>query len=207
MPFQDNPRTGDCRIAGTTASLAGLEAGDAGAVDRIVLAHAIVLSTGGMPLLYLGDEVGQLNDYGALDEPGHGEDSRWVNRPRYPAAALRRSATTRPPTPAGSTRACATSIEVRRRTPELAGNALITFDTHNPHLVAYQRPGPGTLVLVIANVADDPQHVDADDALGPARHRPRTCWPATSSTCAAGLTVPAHGVRVAPGRTRGRRLR
>src|SRR3712207_2144912 len=74
VPFQDNPRTGDCRIAGTTASLAGLEAGDPGAVDRIVLAHAIVLSTGGLPLLYLGDEVGQLNDYGYVDEPGHADD-------------------------------------------------------------------------------------------------------------------------------------
>src|SRR5919112_1659021 len=87
VPFQDNPRTGDCRISGTTASLAGLEAGDPGAVDRIVLAHSIILSTGGLPLLYLGDEVGQLNDYRYVDEPGQAEDSRWVHRPPYPAQA------------------------------------------------------------------------------------------------------------------------
>ena len=200
VPFQDNPRTGDCRIAGTTASLAGLEAGDAGAVDRIVLAHAIVLSTGGMPLLYLGDEVGQLNDYGALDEPGHAEDSRWVNRPRYPATLYAQR--TDPSTDAGRIFARLRHlVEVRRRTPELAGNDLITFDTHNPHLVAYQRPGPGTLVLVVANVADDPQHVDATTLSG---------LPASAEDLLAGdvvdlrggLTVPAHGVvwlRVAGG--------
>ena len=64
VPFQDNPRTGDCRISGTTASLCGLEDGSAAAVDRILLAHSVAFSTGGIPLLYLGDEVGQLNDYG-----------------------------------------------------------------------------------------------------------------------------------------------
>jgi amylosucrase len=82
---------------------------------------------------------------------------------------------------------------VRRRTPELAGNALIVFDTHNPHLVAYQRPGHGTLVLVVANVADDPQHVDATTLSG---------LPSSAEDLLAGgvvdlrggLRVPAHGV-------------
>ena len=63
VPFQDNPRTLDCRISGTTASLCGLEDGSALAVARILLAHSVTFSTGGIPLLYLGDEVGQLNDY------------------------------------------------------------------------------------------------------------------------------------------------
>lgn len=43
------------------------------------------MSTGGIPLLYLGDEVGQLNDYAQLDVPGQADDSRWVGLPRYPA--------------------------------------------------------------------------------------------------------------------------
>jgi amylosucrase len=55
VPFQDNPRTGDCRISGATASLAGIEARDPEGVNRVLLAHSIVLSTGGIPLLYLGD--------------------------------------------------------------------------------------------------------------------------------------------------------
>ncbi|MDF0752977.1 hypothetical protein NLU14_22380, partial [Marinobacter sp. 71-i] len=56
VPFQENPKTGDARVTGTTASLAGIEAGDPGGEDRVILAHALALSTGGIPLLYLGDE-------------------------------------------------------------------------------------------------------------------------------------------------------
>lgn len=44
VPFQDNPRTGDCRISGTTASLAGLESGRDGAVERILLGKLPILS-------------------------------------------------------------------------------------------------------------------------------------------------------------------
>ena len=82
VPFQENPKTGDARVSGTTASLAGLEAADPLAVRRILLAHSIILSTGGLPQLYLGDEVGQLNDYRYVDDPAHRDDSRWVGRPR-----------------------------------------------------------------------------------------------------------------------------
>jgi amylosucrase len=202
VPFQDNPRTGDCRIAGTTASLAGLEAGDPGAVDRIVLAHAIVLSTGGVPLLYLGDEVGQLNDYGYVEEPGHAGDSRWVNRPRYPAQAYAQRLD--PSTDAGRVHArLRRLIEVRRTTPELAGNALIAFDTHDPHLVAYLRPGvgagagagagAGTMVLVVANVADHPRTVDALTLSGLAPVA-EDLLNGGEVRMADGLTVPAHGV-------------
>lgn len=160
VPFQDNPKTGDCRISGTTASLAGLEAGDAGAIGRIVLAHSIPLSTGGVPLLYLGDEVGQLNDYAYLAEPAHRDDSRWVNRPPYPAALYAQRHD--PATAAGMLHSRLTRlIAVRRETPEFAGGALIAFDAKNPHVVGYQRPGDGTRVVCFANVADDPQTVTA----------------------------------------------
>ncbi|GAA2720794.1 amylosucrase [Cellulomonas aerilata] len=203
VPFADNPRTGDCRIAGTTASLAGLEAGDPGAVDRIVLAHAIVLSTGGVPLLYLGDEVGQLNDLAYADEPGHAGDSRWVHRPRYPARDYAQRLD--PSTDAGRVHArLRRLVDVRRATPELAGNTLVTFDTHNPHLVAYQRPGRHdgrrTVVLVVANVADDGQTVDARTLSGlpPVAEDLLTGGEVRIGD---GLTLPPHGVvwlRVTP---------
>ncbi len=197
VPFQDNPRTGDCRIAGTTASLAGLEAGDPGAVDRILLAHAIILSAGGVPLLYLGDEVGQLNDYRYVDEPAHAEDSRWVNRPRYPARAYGQRLD--PATDAGRLYGRLRHlIDVRRSTPELAGGELVGFDAKNPHVVAFQRPGLSpdgrtTMVLVAANVADDPQTIDAVTLSG---------LPAVAEDLltgeprdlAGGLTLPAHGI-------------
>ncbi|MFW5937098.1 MAG: alpha-amylase family protein, partial [Desulfosalsimonas sp.] len=58
LPFQYNPETGDLRISGTLASLAGLEFGlESGdpdlieeAVGRINLLRSIMLSAGGIPL-------------------------------------------------------------------------------------------------------------------------------------------------------------
>ncbi|MDQ0735704.1 alpha-amylase family protein [Arthrobacter agilis] len=200
VPFQDNPRTGDCRISGTTASLAGLEADEAGTgagVARILLAHSIILSTGGIPLLYLGDEVGQLNDYSYLADPAKTSDSRWVGRPAYPAE--RYAARQDPSTDAGAVFAGLTRlVEVRRQTPEFAGGRLVPFHTNNPHVLGYQRPGvldgEDSTVVVLANFADTPQSVSAETLSG----LPRTALEligAEHALLAAGVTIEPHGMR------------
>lgn len=161
VPFQENPRTGDARVTGTTASLAGIEAGDSAGEDRVVLAHALALSTGGIPLLYLGDEVAQLNDYGFADRPEEAGDSRWVHRPFRPAQNYADRADAGTPAGRVFTR-LARLLAVRRSTPELAGNELIAFDAHVASVVAFVRPGDaGFDVLVMANVADSPVTIDA----------------------------------------------
>ena len=159
VPFQENPQTGDARITGTTASLAGIEAGDAGGVDRVLLAHAIAMSTGGMPLLYLGDEVAQLNDYSYLDDPVTARDSRWVHRPARPVQryAERMDAAT----DAGRVyRGLTALIRARQGTPEFAGGELIGFDARHPAVLGYQRPGEDAVILVLANVGDDLALID-----------------------------------------------
>jgi amylosucrase len=160
VPFQENPKTGDARVAGTTASLAGVEALDDGGEDRVILAHAIAMSTGGIPLLYLGDEVAQLNDYSYADIPEHAGDSRWANRPHRPLAAYddRRD----PETTAGRIFTRLTElIRIRRATPEFEGNSLVAFHTPEPAVLAYLRHGGGgSRVLVVANVGDHPVHLD-----------------------------------------------
>ena len=114
LVFQDNEVTGDRRISGMTASLAGLdaaiEAADEAAIqtaiDRILLVHAIVLGWGGVPVIWMGDELALRNDPDWAADPAHAADNRWVHRPRMPwerggtaprfdrAAGLRRA---RPP--------------------------------------------------------------------------------------------------------------
>ncbi|WP_088315985.1 alpha-amylase family protein [Kineosporia sp. R_H_3] len=91
--FQANPATGDARISGTLASLAGLEAaletaaatGRTDDVDlalgRIFLLHAVAYGYGGIPLLYMGDELGLRNDRSYLDDPRLAADNRWLHRP------------------------------------------------------------------------------------------------------------------------------
>jgi len=90
LVFQSNPVTGDRRISGTAASLVGLEsalaAADGAAVDtgiaRLVLAYALVMGWGGIPVVWMGDELAMLNDPDWASEPGHATDNRWAHRPR-----------------------------------------------------------------------------------------------------------------------------
>lgn len=194
VPFQENPRTGDARVTGTTASLAGIEAGDAGGEDRVILAHALALSTGGIPLLYLGDEVAQLNDYSFAEREEEAGDSRWVHRPHRPAE--RYAERTDADTVAGRVYARLTRLtEVRRSTPEFAGNELVAFDTHVASVVAFLRPGDvGFAVLVLTNVADSPAEIDAVTLSGLAPEAldlvaVHPVW------LGAGLTLAPHGVR------------
>ncbi|MCP4428645.1 MAG: alpha-amylase [Chloroflexi bacterium] len=97
--FQFNPKTNDRRISGSLASLAGLEIalekGDEPAIDlairRILLLNSMILAFGGIPLLYMGDEIGLLNDDSYLDDPDLANDNRWLHRPfmDWEAAARR----------------------------------------------------------------------------------------------------------------------
>ncbi len=87
LVFQYNPATDDRRTSGTAASLAGLESAATAdevtaAIARLRLAHALVMGWGGIPVIWSGDELGQLNDPGWADEPGHEDDNRWTHRPR-----------------------------------------------------------------------------------------------------------------------------
>ena len=91
LPFGENPKTGDARISGSLASLVGLESaldsGDEGAIDAairtIVLLHSVILSFGGIPLLYYGDAIGTLNSLEYLADPAKADDNRWLHRSTF----------------------------------------------------------------------------------------------------------------------------
>ena len=86
--YNDDPRLGDARMCGTTASLCGTEAAvyeqnDQAlqkSIDCDIMLHAWVLAQSGIPVLYSGDEIGQLNDYSYKDDPDKCEDSRYLHR-------------------------------------------------------------------------------------------------------------------------------
>ncbi|MDA8196151.1 MAG: alpha-amylase family protein [Actinomycetota bacterium] len=88
LVFQANPDTGDRRISGSAASLAGLSrAGDNIdlvdlAIARVVASYSLVMSFGGIPVIWMGDEIALLNDYDWDQELGHQGDNRWVHRPK-----------------------------------------------------------------------------------------------------------------------------
>ena len=86
--YNDDPRLGDARLCGTTASLCGMEAavceGDPFKLERAIACdltlHAWMLSQSGIPVVYSGDEVGRFNDYTYHDDPDKREDSRYIHR-------------------------------------------------------------------------------------------------------------------------------
>lgn len=90
--YNDDPRLGDARLCGTTASLSGLEAGqyeaNADKIDQAIacdlMLHGYLLAQSGIPVLYSGDEIGQTNDYTYKNDPDKCADSRYLHRGNFP---------------------------------------------------------------------------------------------------------------------------
>ncbi len=158
LVFQRNEATGDRRISGSLASLAGLEAGDPQAPARILLAHAIVLGFGGLPVLWMGDELGLLNDPGWADDPAHADDNRWVHRPRMPWDVVEDGAD-----PRGITSGLRHLLDVRRSLPHLhAASPTEVWDPRDPRVLLVVRRHPTGPLLAAYNVTGEEAWVDAD---------------------------------------------
>ena len=166
LPFQENPKNGDCRISGTGASLAGLEKAlkEEGphevelAIRRILLIHGVILTTGGIPLIYLGDEIGTLNDYTYLDDPAHERDSRWVHRPQadWEKYAKRND----PRTIEGRVyEGLKLLIDLRKQHDAFSGGDLEIIQTENKHVLGFMRTHAGKRSVIFANFSEIPQTI------------------------------------------------
>jgi amylosucrase len=174
LPFGQNSKTGDARISGSLASLVGLEhaleAGDNRAIDDsiklILLLHAMILSFGGIPLLYYGDEIGALNDDSYRDDPHKKGDTRWVHRPSidWEKADKRNIAGT---VEYEIFAALKRMVAVRKEIEVFADfNNRELIEVDNPHLFVFGRyhlQKPNERVLVVANFSNTPQHLNLDD--------------------------------------------
>ena len=170
-PFGHNAKTGDARISGSLASLAGLEValekGDPKEIDdaikTIILLHGMIMSFGGIPLIYYGDEIGTTNDYRFIEDERKSGDTRWMHRPAFDweKAELRN----RPHTVENRIfSALKKMIAVRKDIPAFADfNNRELRDTGNPHLFAFCRVNHQHVsdkVLVVGNFDAHPQHMD-----------------------------------------------
>ena len=169
LPFQENPKTGDCRISGTCASLAGLEkalleetqAEVELAIRRILLIHGIILTVGGIPLIYLGDEIATLNDYTYSADPARAHDSRWVHRPRTDAEIYARRSSS------ASLEGCVYDqfqrlIQLRQSHRLFSGHEMQVIDCGSPHVLGYLRLHANQRALILANFSEKEQIVDAN---------------------------------------------
>ena len=172
--FNHVPATGDSRISGTFASLAGLEAslqaGDRRLIDdalaRIRLGHALIMAWDGVPLLYMGDELGLLNDRSFADDPDHEADNRWLHRPTMDWAAAERRH--RPDTVEYRIFADLQGlISARRNAPQLhAAMPLDVVDSGDPGVLAFTRRHPAGDLTAIYNFTDSQRTIDATVARG-----------------------------------------
>ena len=168
--FQHNPDTGDRRVNGTLASLAGLELGiETGdealvtlSIERMLLGHALIAGFGGLPLIYMGDEIGLTNDDAWRADPALADDSRWMHRPPMDWAKAERR---RDPASVegrlfdGLVRI----LDARRRTPQLrARYDTDVLDTGHPRVFALAHRHPLGDLLGVYNFTEGVQWLRED---------------------------------------------
>ncbi len=150
---------------GTAAALTGIET----AADdeqrelglrRLLLLYGLALSFGGLPMLYMGDELGMENDHGYLDDPRRAHDTRWVQR--APFDERRFAARYDASTVAGALyRRLGELIATRRRLPALAADApRKVLQAQSPALLALAR---GDNFLSLSNFSGRPLAVNLSD--------------------------------------------
>src|SRR4051794_12610267 len=199
--FQHNPRTGDRRISGSAAALCGLDAargsGDgaalAAAVRRLVMLYSVVYAFGGIPLLYMGDELALPNDPHWAAAPTHAADNRWMHRPPMDWTVAERRHE------AGSVESAVfTGLQSLARTRAQllalrAGTGTVLLDGPSPHVLAWRRRHPrGTSFVGLANFSDAPSEVP-DDVL-----RPQFLQPARVRLGCDDVRADGSGVRLPP---------
>lgn len=160
--YNDDPRLGDARLCGTTASLCGIEAasyeGDSTKLDRSLrldeMLHALLLVQSGIPVLYSGDEIAQENDYGYHNDPLKREDNRYLHRGNMDwKAAENRS---NPATKEGALYASIRNLEALRRENRVfhADADTWTVDTWNKHVLGIGRYYQGQKLMAFFNFSE-----------------------------------------------------
>jgi amylosucrase len=167
-PFQENPQTGDARVSGTCASLTGiekaLEEADEKELDlairRTLLLHGVIITIGGIPLIYLGDEIGTLNNYGYEGDPAKIGDSRWLHRSAFDweRAEQRRDPET---VPGRIYMGLLRLIQLRGQNLAFTRAQTEILDTGNKHVFSYFRLHDQSMVLVLANFSEQEQRLEA----------------------------------------------
>jgi amylosucrase len=183
LPFGQNTKNGDARISGSLASLVGLQyalekedpVATDDAIKTIILLHSVIMSFGGIPLLYYGDELGSLNDFSYKEDPSKLDDTRWVHRP---SIDWKKAENRNIP---GTVEYKIFSmlkrmIAVRKEVDVFADfNNRELIDVDNPHLFVFCRYSlvkQSERVLVVANFDGKPQHLNLNevDSWGDGQH-------------------------------------
>ncbi|MEX2579720.1 MAG: alpha-amylase family glycosyl hydrolase [Verrucomicrobiales bacterium] len=166
--FQEDPITRDARVCGTSASLCGLgralstehEEEIEFALRRLLLMHGITFTIGGIPMIFLGEEIGMLNDFSYQDDIDKEGDARWLHRPPFDWDKAEKR------TEPGSIEqriheGFLKLSQLRLNSAALARGETEIVDPGNEHVFGYFRTTPDQSILCLANFSDQPQVVPA----------------------------------------------
>ena len=113
------------------------------AIRRILLLHGVTLSIGGIPLLYLGEEWGMLNDYDFVKDPAKAGDTRWIHRPKmkweYLEELNTHTLTANASIHARIFQSIRKLILLRQDLPAVAGQDMQLISLGNPHVLGFLR--------------------------------------------------------------------
>jgi len=160
LMFMYNPKNGDGRITGSAASLLGLETAleqknkniIGYAIAKILMMHGIILTYGGIPMIYAGDEIGTLNDYTYQQNEDHVNDNRWVNRPIHNWTVVSELKKNNNNPSAIIFDRLKNMIRLRKEHSEFAdSNNLKIHGCPNPHIFVYQQTNENKNVWVLSN--------------------------------------------------------
>ena len=124
------------------------------ALRRARMLFGVLMSAGGILVIYAGEECGDLNDHSYLKDPHHRDDARWVHRIPMTWAA---DGTAESSELGDRLRSLLDElISARKSTPAFAGTEIDVLLTPSPHLLAYWRRAGEESVLVVANFSEQP---------------------------------------------------
>lgn len=165
--YNDDPRLGDARLCGTTASLCGLESAQTPEETEMALAcdvmlHAWMLTQSGIPVLYSGDEIGQLNDNDYHLDKEKCADSRYLHRGDFDweKEKLRRD----PATCQGRLFAALRKLETIRASERVfrADAKISSFDTGSDFVLGVCRELDGERLLGLFNFCEKPVEISLE---------------------------------------------
>lgn len=163
--YNDDPVTQDARLCGTTASMCGIEAagfeGNAEkmqtAIQEDLMLHAYMLTQSGIPMLYSGDELGQVNDYSYKDDAEKASDSRYLHRGAFlwELADKRKDLST----VQGQLFQMLNRLEqIRRQENVFSQEAEVyTYDVHNDSILGILREYKGERFIALFNFSESEQ--------------------------------------------------
>jgi hypothetical protein len=143
--------------AGNPDVMAGVTEGMiVGATTEAIAGEGLILTAGGIPLLYLGDEIGTLNDYTYRDDPAKERDSRWVHRPRvdWNTYAKRND----PKSMEGRVyQGLQKLIAIRKENTAFSGGELEIIPVENDQVIGFVRRHHGKHAAIFANFSEHEQ--------------------------------------------------